>query len=204
VKRRATVALLVGLLLPGCSYLFKGEPIEEPADLIAVLPIDKAGGPAEQNGRIHIEADAANVVTAHIYGVLAESPRWRFVADLKTNDALRKVDAQATQVQRAMQLGKATSADAVLCGTVSRYMERVGSEYGATEPAAVSFKLQLVSVNSGRILWTADFDQSQKPLTEDLFKWWIIWDAGPKWVSASELTRIGVERLLDELDGRIP
>ncbi len=204
MKRVVLAVALAGLLLPGCSYFFKAEPLDESVNLIAVLPLDKTAARTDQDGRIHLEAEAANVVTAQVYGVLSQSSRWRFVPDLQINDALRKVDAQATQIQRAVQLGKATSADAVLIGTVSRFMERVGTEYGATDPAGVSFTLELVSVSGGRILWKGEFDETQKPLTENLFKWWIFWNAGPKWLSAAELSGVGVERLLGELDKRIP
>jgi peptidoglycan-synthase activator LpoB len=146
---------------------------------------------------------AERVVTAQIYGVLSNSSRWRFVPDLAVSQALGKIDSGGDLATRARALGQAVGADAVLCGTVSRYVEREGAEYGAKRPAAVAFSLQLISVSSGKTLWTGAFDQQQQPLSTNLFNWWQFWQGGPKWFSAQEFARIGVEHVLDDLAGQL-
>jgi hypothetical protein len=59
--------------------------------------------------------------------------------------------------------------------------------------------LKLISVASGKILWTGAFDQTQRPLTENLFNWWQFWRGGPRWFTAQEFTRLGVEHVLRDL-----
>jgi peptidoglycan-synthase activator LpoB len=158
-----------------------------------------AAGTSALSGTQQLLPGAERVVTAQIYGALSNSPRWRFVPDLTVSQALGKIDPGGDLAARASALGKAVGADAVLCGTVSRYVEREGAEYGAKQAAAVAFSLQLVSVSSGRVLWKGSFDQQQQPLSTNLFNWWQFWQGGPKWFSAQEFTRLGVEHLLDDL-----
>jgi len=188
------------VLASGCAWFRKGEPLEEPVSLIAVLPLQRAADADPDR----LPQGAENMVTAQIYAVLAESPRFRFVPDLTVLDALQRLDRSGSVEQRAVALGRAVGADAVLFGTVDRVVERQGSEYGAKAPASVSFGLALVSVHSGKILWQARFDRTQQPLTANLFNWWMFWRAGPRWFSAQELARLGVERLLEDLSRRLP
>jgi hypothetical protein len=202
---RVLVAALMLSTLNGCALWSRGPTIEEHVRLIAVLPIEhqppSAVAVPEEGPRL--EPNAERVVTAQIYAALSESSQWRFVPDLTTTQALSKLGATGDLATRAQALGKAVEADAVLCGTVTRYVERVGSEYGARKPAAVGFTLQLISVSSGRVLWTGSFDQQQQALTTNLFNWWQFWRGGPKWFTAQEFAHLGVEHLLEELSRKI-
>lgn len=204
---RAALAgvVLAALLLPGCGLLRSGPTIDEPVNLIAVLPIERVepASATTDEDRPRLEPGAEHVITAQIYDVLASSSQWRFVPDLTVSQALGKVPRSGELVTRAIALGKAVGADSVLCGTVSRFVERVGGEYGARHPAAVAFTLQLVSVSSGKILWNASFDQQQQPLSENLLNWWQFWRGGPKWFTAQEFARVGIEHLLDDLARRL-
>lgn len=197
---RLAFAITMGaLVLAGCGLLRSGPKLEEPVELIAVLPLDRApdADPAK------LAPGAEDRVTAQLYAVLAESPRFRFVPDLTVQQALRKVDPKLELQERAVALGRAVGADAVLYGTVERFIEREGGAYGAKSPAAVSFGLALVSVKSGKVLWQDRFDQTQQPLAANLLNWWMFWRAGPRWFTAEELARLGAERLLEDLGRRL-
>ncbi|HVM98097.1 MAG TPA: hypothetical protein VMT89_17010 [Candidatus Acidoferrales bacterium] len=196
----STVALLA-LAVSGCGYFRSTEKLSEDVDLIAVLPLER-DEPTAANGTQtpRLEHGAEDVVTAQLYGVLSSSAHWRFVPDLTANDALRKINRKSAMTDRAVQLGKAVKADAVLCGSVSRFVERIGSEYGASQPASVGFRLQLISAKTGAVLWQGEFEKTQEPLTSNLFNAWMFWRAGPRWFNATELAHLGVESLLEQLD----
>jgi len=202
---RLLVAALMLSGLSGCFLWAHGPFIDEHVGLIAVLPIERQApsAVAAQEEGPRLEPHAEGVITAQVYAVLSESPQWRFVADLTATQALGKLGTAGDLATRAQALGKAVEADAVLCGTVTRYVERVGSEYGTRKPAAVGFTLQLISVSSGRTLWTGTFDQQQQALTTNLFNWWQFWRGGPKWFTAQEFAHLGVEHLLDDLGRKI-
>jgi peptidoglycan-synthase activator LpoB len=197
---------MVGLVgLAGCSLLQRNPPIDERINLIAVMPIERAepvDAPTAED-RPRLKSGAQRVVTAQIYSVLASSSKWRFVPDLTVMQALPKIDSKGGLQSRARDLGKAVGADGVLFGTVSRYKDREGGEYGAREPASVAFTLSLVSVPTGKVLWTRTFDETQQSLSSNLFNWWQFWRGGPRWFTAEEFTRLGVERSLDDLSDKL-
>ncbi|MBI3784283.1 MAG: hypothetical protein HY270_12880 [Deltaproteobacteria bacterium] len=205
-RARALAALvLAACTASACGYLNRNEPLEEEVGLLAVLPIQRstpAGAPVDGEG-LRLARGAEDVITAQVYGVLSSSSHWRFVPDLAANDAMRKIDGKSDLANRAVQLGRAVKADAVVCGEVSKFVERVGTEYGATEPASVNFKLQLISVKTGTVLWEEEFNETQQPLTSNLLNAWMFWRAGPHWFAAAELSHLGVESLLQQLDHRV-
>jgi peptidoglycan-synthase activator LpoB len=206
LAKRAALLGMAGLVaLAGCSLLQRNPPIDERINLIAVMPIEReepVDAPTVED-RPRLKAGAQRVVTAQIYSVLASSPKWRFVPDLTVMQALPKIDSKGGLQSRARDLGRAVGADAVLFGTVSRYKDREGGEYGARDPASVSFTLSLVSVATGKVLWTRTFDETQQSLSSNLFNWWQFWRGGPRWFTAEEFTRLGVERLLDDLSDQL-
>ncbi len=199
-------ASLVALIVAaGCNPFARPPKLSERITLIAVMPI-VAAERTSATGTDHVEtlpAEAPRAVTAEVYGALTSSSAWRVVPDLTVASALSHLKSEGDLATRARALGKEVGADAVIIGTVSRYVERVGREYGARQPAAVAFTLQLVSVASGNILWTGSFDQTQKPLSSNLFNWWQFWRGGPRWFTVQEFTRLGAEHLLEDLERRL-
>jgi hypothetical protein len=191
-------------LVLGCSAR---QSQEKPPniDLLAVLPIERVaaeGSDTEEGEDGALPEDAGLAVTAQIYGFLAAQPDFRFVADLTVQDIVHRASVRDAPdlTARAVALGKEGSADAVIFGTVSRFRERVGTEWGATSPAAVSFDLSLVFVASGEVLWQGRFDQTQQPLSSNFFDSWMFWRAGPHWFSARELAGLGVDKLLEQME----
>jgi hypothetical protein len=63
----------------------------------------------------------------------------------------------------------------------------------------VAFQLGLFVLSEGETVWTGEFDQTQQPLSSNLLRWWQFWRAGPRWLTVRELTRLGVEDVLEDL-----
>ncbi|MFH0997235.1 MAG: hypothetical protein V1844_17335 [Pseudomonadota bacterium] len=92
--------------------------------------------------------------------------------------------------------GKRAEADAVLVGHIFRFKERKGNRASVESPASVSFDLHLIRVDSGKIVWTGNFDQTQRPLSENLFELGSFIKRGASWVTADELAIGGLEDIL--------
>ena len=58
-------------------------------------------------------------------------------------------------------------------------------------------------MSTGKVLWTRTFDETQQSLSSNLFNWWQFWRGGPRWFTAEEFTRLGVERQLDDLADKL-
>ena len=90
---------------------------------------------------------------------------------------------------------KKLSLDAVIFGHVRVFRERAGQKFAAI-PAAVGFDVQVINAQDGTSVWAGDFFEEQKPFTQD-FKGML--ERGGKWVTAEELARSGVKRVMQRL-----
>jgi len=184
------------------------DPPAGPINRIAILRLERAEPVSETELRARptdspsprLAPNAETAVTAQLYGVIANDSRWRLAPDLEVDDAMREVPLSGSLQTRATALGKATESDAVITGRVSRFQERVGGEFGARHPASVAFDLELVETATGTVLWRGAFERTQTDLSANLLDFWTFWEGGARWLSASELARIGIERLVAELD----
>lgn len=213
----AAVAVSLGIVLGACSQKAPPGPDQpepesaaedaaETTHLIAVLPVEPA--PAPRDGAAAAPPpgpDAGLAVTAQVYRSLADQTDFRFVPDLTVDDEVStpEVRSAGDLLDRAVALGKQVGADAVIFGRVFRFQKRVGTQYGATQPASVWFELAVVDVNSGEVIWQDQFDETQQPLTSNLLNWWMFWRAGPRWMSAGELAGLGVERMFGSLSAAV-
>lgn len=94
------------------------------------------------------------------------------------------------------EIGKSFSSDAVLFGYIYRWKERIGTTYGVSSPASVTFDLHLVSTDDGSILWKGSFNKTQVSLTENLLDISTFIRSRGKWLTARELAGIGLEKLM--------
>ncbi len=194
--------LAVLAVASGCSTLKLGDGASPTAgvELIAVYPIREVpiaeGGTAE---RPVLDTHAGRAVTAQIYSLLSEQTRYRFVADLKVEELVCDMPA-SDPVAAARQLASVSGADAVLFGAVYRFQDRVGTRYAASQPASVSFDLALYTTAADAVVWKGQFDRTQRALSSNFFDAWMFWRGGPHWFSSRELARLGVEKLLAEID----
>ena len=98
--------------------------------------------------------------------------------------------------EMARKTGEATGSDAVLVGRVYRFDERSGTGYAVKSPASVAFNFVLIDTKSGRLLWEGYFDESQRPLSENLFKIGLFFKRKMRWLTAEELAVDGLEDVL--------
>lgn len=107
-----------------------------------------------------------------------------------STDSLKQPLAQIMR-----RVGNELQTDVLVVGYVYRYKERVGYEYSAEHPASVAFEIHLISIKDGSTLWRGIFDKTQKSLMEDVFQVSSFFKGGAKWVTARELTKLGVDEI---------
>lgn len=203
---RWIAALSLAVVLTACSgyripFLPSSSKVEGKVDLIAIMPIERSAAPGGES--TELEREAGGVVTAAVYGALANSYEWRFVPDITTDDAMRGISPLDSPEKRAAALAKAVKADAVIFGTVWRYVEREGPADNAERPASVAFTLRLLVAASGEVVWEETFDKTQETLSSNFLEWAMFWEESPHWLSAAELTHEGVEPMIGHLRGTL-
>jgi len=200
---RASLTAAALLFLSACSsmsipWVSSTDTIEEPIDLVAIMPIEAGKSPDGEAGG-EIEREAETVVTAAVYGALSSSYAWRFVPDLTVEDAMQGISPLDADARRAQALGKAVSADGVLFGSVWRFVERVGTPEEAESGASVGFTLRFLSLSSGEVVWEESYDETQESNGANWFNWMLFWEESPHWMTAAELTHVGIEHMSESL-----
>ena len=80
--------------------------------------------------------------------------------------------------------------NAVLVTSLSRYVQRVGGDYGADSPASVNFSMKLFDTSDGSVIWSATFDETQQSFMSNIMS---AHKYGLKWLTAEELATLGIE-----------
>ncbi len=127
------------------------------------------------------------------------SERVAGVLELTSTDFLKQ-----PLLQIMLRAGSELRADVIAVGYVYRYRERVGYDYSAEHPASVAFEIHLISVKDGSTLWRGIFDKTQKSLMEDVFQVSSFFKGGAKWLTARELTKLGVDEVFSTFSGFEP
>ncbi|MBX6422348.1 hypothetical protein [Thermosulfurimonas sp. F29] len=196
------------LILIGCT---RG-PLESTPSVsvhtIAVLPFEAAcpGGKGEYfscpiQGLVagEIIPEAPRIMDDLLQEALSGHPGFRFVSRREFEGIWEEVLAEAHEPRPAdivRMLGKVLGTEALLYGKVFRFRERKGRGYAVKRPASVAFALVLFDTKNGHILWKGWFDETQQPLSRNLFK--IRLYGGVRWLTAEELARRGLERTLQD------
>lgn len=94
----------------------------------------------------------------------------------------------------AVKAGLSLDVDAVVLGYIYRFSQRVGTRYSAEFPASVAFDIYLIDVE-GRILWRGYFDETQRPLSEDLFKLGTFLKRKGSWITAKEMAHSALDEI---------
>jgi len=111
----------------------------------------------------------------------------------------KKIDQDPLVLMKT--IGRELKADGVVWGGVFRYENRKGTAYGVQEPASVSLDLHLLRVSDGVIVWKAQWSQTQKSLSEDLFQLGEVTKRGLRWMTAEELAKSGLTEMIKGLPG---
>ncbi|MBW2247657.1 MAG: hypothetical protein JRF62_10810, partial [Deltaproteobacteria bacterium] len=79
---------------------------------------------------------------------------------------------------------------------IFRFRERVGGKYSVDLPASVAFDIHLIRVSDGRLLWNDHFDETQRPLSENLFQLGPFLQRKARWITANEMAVSGLKDVL--------
>jgi len=154
-------------------------------------------GPKTSTELVKVPNIAAQRITKMVYESLEHRAGIHLVPSLDVNTALTSFGSQhstANWTETVKEVGARLNVDAVVMGLVRTYRERVGTRIGAT-PAVVGFEVHLVDPLSGRIYWTGEYYEEQKPMNEDLMGFI---ERRGAFVTAQELARYGVQNVMKQ------
>jgi len=190
------VAFLL-ILSAGCSYIAPGNSGKElvPISSIGILPAQTSSHQPSKSPTMAELETGVETMNSLLEGYFQSHNNVSLISQNKLEGLISAKSGKALYLAR--EVGKQLQYDAVLVTFIERYQERNGSEYSVKEPASVAFSLQLLAVESGEIIWSADFDQTQQPLLENILPKTRSTGSGFRWLTAAELTSAGLNKKLN-------
>jgi hypothetical protein len=200
-----------GYLTNRAAAQSQAEPINIQWEKIGVLPFFKGRRSADTGETLNcpicdllfksenIKEGADRAITGYVQEALGRRYKDRVIALDEVSRVYKEIprdDTKDTPRSLAQKAGEILGADLMIVGTVWRYRDRVRDELGSGRGASVAFDMYLIDVSSGKTVWKAKFDETQRPLTEDIRGAKVLLKKGAKWLSADELARYGVEEVM--------
>lgn len=196
---RLALALTLVLAVFGCAQTVKVqtypglEQAQTGVSAVAVAPFDARGrggvvlaeGP-EAAGAPVVARQVAEAIAAQGLNVIPPEDVARALAS-----AGIPADAAPDRIA-AITLQK-FGANLLLTGQVSRYRDRQGENLGVSSPASVGFGVTLYQAPAATKLWSAGFDETQEPMSANLFNMGRYPGGGTRWLTAEELSKWGAE-----------
>ena len=90
-------------------------------------------------------------------------------------------------------------ATAIMMGQVGRYRERQGERFGSTSAASVAFSATIYTAPHVRRVWSSQFDETQRSLSEHIVNARRYPGGGTRWLTAAELAQWGAESAIGTL-----
>jgi len=213
----ALVACAAQTLEPGTDDAAASERIEEASSSmrVAVLPVKNIAAIYGQNasvrspitGKVFITGpvmeDAPVLLADLILDHLRESTAYEVLPPSRIRgvyeQVLSGVPAPSSDREAVTWMGRRLGADAVIVGHIFRFRERQGSRLAAETPASVAFYVQMVLSDSGRILWNGSADETQAPLSDNLFQIGKFIQRQGRWITAREMANAALSRIFESL-----
>lgn len=150
-----------------------------------------------------VAAEAPAILSDYLRNLLSGEKQYKFISAEKLWDIQSNMVEQGRDISERnllVETGKNLGADAVLAGHIYRYEKLVGGNYSAETPASVAFDVHFVRVSDGRVLWSGQFDETQKALTDNLFQADLFLKRKGKWVTAEQMAKEGLDRIMEAFE----
>ena len=171
-------------------------------DKVAVMPFQTKDTLAKYSAEGGVAPVAAAQLVARFVtealvrrGIAVIPPSDVVIALTGQSAAMPSFDPRAAAELAARDFG----ATAVMLGRVSRYRERGGEKYGSSTAASVAFEVTIYSAPAAQRVWTSKFDETQRPLSENVLNARRYPGGGTRWLTAAELAQWGARSAADTL-----
>jgi PBP1b-binding outer membrane lipoprotein LpoB len=220
LKNKTTVwikifLLTVMLFLPGCRKNIAVKENVLPAsgiEKILIFPFKNMSAVYGENvncrcpicGKVFmtgkVAEDADNMLTEQLFILLKDRKDIELIPAGQSqgvvSDLLSEDKKRLSEQNLLIETGRTLNADLVLSGYIFCFRERVGGKYSVDLPASVTFDIHLIRVADGRLLWSDHFDETQRPLSENLFQLGSFLHRKAKWITANEMAVSGLKNIL--------
>jgi hypothetical protein len=207
------ISLIAFLLGSGLTWMEQTYAEEKPR--LAILPFVIERGEDPGKGIIcplckgiyrggEILSGSGQVMTRSLYQKMEAMGVFNLLPVEKVEEILPLQDMKIFKEQpmsQSIQSGRKLEVHFIMAGFIFRFEERIGSSIGVSRPASVGFDLHLLRLRDGMEVWRGKFDETQRPLSENLFKIGSFFRRKAHWLTAEELAGVGMDEMLKKLPG---
>jgi len=204
---------LLLLFIFGVSLSWRSEGKAEENPALAILPffIEKAEDPERGTvcpickgvyRRGKILPGSQNTLTRLLYRKVGAMGKFTVLPIEKVEEALSQGEKRCFEespISSSIRFGRDLRMDFVFVGFLFRFEERIGSSIGVEKPASVGCDLHLFRLRDGKMVWLGKFDETQRPLSENLLKIGSFVRRKAQWLTAEELASVGMDEMLRKL-----
>lgn len=143
--------------------------------------------------------DINHKITDMFFNQLSVNTNFNLVSKegIKAITSPYKIDSfNKENFSNAISILKNRKIDGVVMGEISRYSERRGTALSVSKPASVAFDIYLFSVESNTILWSASFNKTQRPLSENVLEMGSFLKGGGTWQTSEQMTLLAIEEII--------
>ncbi|PIV19906.1 MAG: hypothetical protein COZ69_08725 [Deltaproteobacteria bacterium CG_4_8_14_3_um_filter_45_9] len=212
---RSMWGFLFVVLTLGLTPLWMSEVRAEMKPSLAILPffIERGGDPGRGVvcpfcKRIYRKGDilpgSQNTLTRLLQEKVEAMGTFNVLLLEKVGEALSQSERRQFEIKpmhSSIRLGNTLNMNFIFVGYLFRFEERIGSSIGAEKPASVGFDVHLIRLRDEKIVWEGKFDETQRPLSENLFKIGSFVRRKASWLTAEELSSVGMEEMLKRFPG---
>jgi hypothetical protein len=148
---------------------------------------------------------ARNTLTRLLQGKMDTMGTFKVLPMEKVEEAFSQIvrrEFELKPMRSSIKLGKELNVDFILIGYLFRFEERIGSHIGAEKPASVGFDVHLFRLKDEKMVWMGKFEETQKALSENLLKMGSFVRRKASWLTAEELSSVGMDEMLRRFPGR--
>jgi len=156
-------------------------------------------------GKGDVISGAQIYLTRLLYEKIEAMGTFKLLPQEKVEEAFSQIDRRQfdlNPMRSAIQLGKTLGLDFIFVGFLYRFEQRVGSSIGVDKPASVGFDVHLIRLRDRKTVWTGKFDETQRPLSENLLKMGSFVRRKGHWLTAEELSSVGMDEMLTRFPGQ--
>lgn len=207
------VRISQAFILSFCAVLFfvccngcmaKNKPVFHPElkamKTIAVIPVIPMDGETLWNeanvsqGKIPRETpkEAASVMTDYLIERLKSMPS---LAVALLPDITRQDVIEMQEGRFDFELPPDT--DAFILCRLHRFRDRQGGDYSVQSPSRVAFDFRVVKAADGQTLFFKEYDETQKPLLDNILGLRLFVKRKGRWISAREMAETAMDEILD-------
>jgi len=206
--------IILAMVLAGCAETKSGRMVPRPCPVekLALAPFqvpwpctdpDEVACPV--SGEIFPRAVVPSTARQELTSVLPSAAEGVYSCPLVLPNSLAGAlpampsSTGPAVVEALAEAGRKVGAETVIVGTVFRFQERVGTEAGITQPASVELALYAIDTQTRTVVWQGMFSETQRSLSENLFQMGDFFQRGARWLTAAELGRAGMVKLISRM-----